>query len=43
MELGDLDSDVVQALANASAVVLDLQRVPRDVIDAELEYSALVK
>jgi uncharacterized membrane protein len=33
----------VQALANAGAVVLDLQRVPRDVIDAALEYSALVK
>jgi uncharacterized membrane protein len=33
----------VQALANAGAVVLDLQRVPRDVIDAALEYSALAK
>jgi uncharacterized membrane protein len=33
----------VQALANAGAMVLDLQRVPRDVIDAALEYSALAK
>ena len=33
----------VQALANAGTVVLDLQRVPRDVIDAALEYSALAK
>jgi uncharacterized membrane protein len=28
-----------QALANAGAVVLDLQRVPRDVIEAALEYA----
>jgi hypothetical protein len=30
-----------QALANAGAVVLDLQRVPRDVIEAALEYSKI--
>jgi uncharacterized membrane protein len=29
----------VQSLANAGAVVLDLQRVPRDVIEAALEYA----
>jgi hypothetical protein len=28
-----------QSLANAGAVVLDIQRVPRDVIEAALEYS----
>ena len=33
----------VQALANAGAMVLDLQRAPRDVIDAALEYLALAK
>jgi hypothetical protein len=29
-----------QALANAGAVVLDLQRVPRDVIEAALDYAS---
>jgi hypothetical protein len=28
-----------QALSNAGAVVLDLQRIPRDVIEAALEFS----
>jgi hypothetical protein len=32
-----------QSLANAGAVVLDLQRVPRDVIEAALEYAQSAK